>query len=97
MSEEVGLISSCTQGASRGVRAAATFGPALLDEIDKAVRKLISECKTDARELLEKTHRSRIEKLFPVLLKRETLVGPEWKAAWEAAGAVTEQSEATAA
>lgn len=94
MSEEVGLISSCTQGASRGNRTAATFGPTMLDEIDKAVRKLIAECKTEARELLEKTHRGRMENLFSVLLKKETLVGPEWKSAWDAAGTATEATAA---
>jgi cell division protease FtsH len=91
MSDDVGLISSCTMGIARGPRQAVTFGPALLDKIDAAVHKIVEECRQEARTLLEQTYRARVEAIFPLLIKKETLLAPQWQEAWQsAAGASSE-------
>jgi len=55
------------------------YGPALADKIDAAWMEIVENCYKRTREIIERD-RERIDKIVQVLLKKETLLRPEWEA-----------------
>ena len=58
-------------------------GPRLADAIDNEVQAIVQQCEEQARELLTK-YESPIRALSGVLIEKETLLGPDLLARWEA-------------
>jgi ATP-dependent Zn protease len=58
-------------------------GPRLADAIDSEVQAIVQQCEEQARELLTK-YESPIRALSGVLIEKETLLGPDLLARWEA-------------
>ena len=58
-------------------------GPKLADAIDSEVQAIVQQCEEQARELLTK-YESPIRALSGVLIEKETLLGPDLLARWEA-------------
>ncbi len=58
-------------------------GPRLADAIDTEVQAIVQQCEEQARELLTK-YESPIRALTGVLIEKETLLGPDLLARWEA-------------
>lgn len=66
-------------------------GPRLADAIDSEVQAIVQQCEEQARELLTK-YESQIRALSGVLIEKETLLGPDLLARWEALTKTTAQS-----
>jgi cell division protease FtsH len=58
-------------------------GPRLADAIDSEVQAIVQQCEEQARELLTK-YESPIRALSGALIEKETLLGPDLLARWEA-------------
>jgi cell division protease FtsH len=58
-------------------------GPRLADAIDSEVQAIVQQCEEQARELLTK-YESPIRALSGVLIEKETMLGPDLLARWEA-------------
>ncbi len=58
-------------------------GPKLADAIDSEVQAIVQQCEEQARELLTK-YESPIRALSGALIEKETLLGPDFVARWEA-------------
>jgi ATP-dependent Zn protease len=58
-------------------------GPKLADAIDSEVQAIVQQCEEQARELLTK-YETPIRALSGALIEKETLLGPDFVARWEA-------------
>ncbi|MFA7340156.1 MAG: AAA family ATPase [Candidatus Obscuribacterales bacterium] len=58
-------------------------GPKLADAIDSEIQAIVQQCEEQARELLTK-YESPIRALSSALIEKETLLGPDFVARWEA-------------
>ena len=58
-------------------------GPKLADAIDSEIQAIVQQCEEQARELLTK-YESQIRALSGALVEKETLLGPDFAARWEA-------------
>ncbi len=84
MSEEVGFRSLAYSGGSPfrsggGGGGNQGMGPDLLNKVDAAIERILTECKAKTIELL-KQNEARIRRIVPVLLEKETILAPEWDA-----------------
>jgi cell division protease FtsH len=57
------------------------YGPELLNEVNREWKKILTECKEEARKIIEE-NRDRIERVTRVLLEKETILGPEFRQLW---------------
>jgi cell division protease FtsH len=90
MSEELGNICISDQStmgalgrAGGGGGDGGNWGPAILDQVDREVVKLLKEGTEKAREVI-RANRPAIDRLIECLTKKETLLGDEFVALWDA-------------
>jgi cell division protease FtsH len=59
-----------------------SLGPDMMNKVNAEWMRILKECKDEARKIIE-ANRTRIERVTSVLMEKETILGPEFKALWE--------------